>query len=68
MSGEEEVGWRSAVHLSPQQVNEIIEEKLANLQPVLECALGEIERTRDALTRIDESWRELLARAKLTAA
>jgi hypothetical protein len=68
MSGEVEAGWCNAVHLSPQQVNEIIEGKLSSLQPVLEGALVELKHTRDLLTRVDESWRELLARAKLAVA
>lgn len=65
MSDEPEAEWCSAVHLSPQQVNEIIEEKLTHLQPVLEGVLEELKRTRDMLMRLDASWRDLLERAKL---
>lgn len=68
MPNDESSDWTGKIRLSPQQLNEIIEDKLVHLQPVMENALNEIERTRDAFSREDESWREILARARLAVA
>jgi hypothetical protein len=65
MPNDEPTQWADEVQLSPQQLNEIIEDKLVHLKPVLEGALVELERTRDLFSREDESWREILARARL---
>lgn len=68
MSNDEPSDWTGKIRLSPQQLNEIFEDKLIHLQPVMENALHEMERASAAFSRQDESWRELFARARLAVA
>lgn len=51
------------IQMTPAQSNDVIEEKLLHLKPMLECALGEMTRVRDALANGEISWRRLLDRA-----
>lgn len=51
------------VRMTPAQSNEVIEDKLLHLRPVMECALSEITRVRDILANGEISWRRLLDRA-----
>lgn len=59
----EECGVLESVQMTPVQSNEVIEEKLLHLQPVLECVLTELARVRDALANGEISWRHLYDRA-----
>jgi len=59
----EDAGICEDVQLTPLQCNAVIEEKLTHLQPVMECALVEIQRLRDGLANGEISWRSLLKRA-----
>lgn len=52
-----------SVCMTPVQSNEVIEEKLLHLRPVLEGALSELERVRAALANGEISWRRLFDRA-----
>jgi hypothetical protein len=54
------------VAMTPVQLNAVIEEKLVHLKPVLECALAELMRTRDAISNGEVSWRKLFDRALST--
>jgi len=54
------------IQMTPEQSNEVIEEKLRHLAPVFECALAEMLRVRDALFNGEISWRCLLDRARAT--
>jgi len=53
----------SEVTMTPVQLNAVIEEKLIHLKPVLECALAELTRARDAISNGEVSWRKLFDRA-----
>ena len=51
------------VQMTPVQCNVVIENKLENLQPVMECTLAEMQRLREGLSNGEISWTELLKRA-----
>lgn len=50
--------------LTPAQCNEIIEDKLTHLLPVMECALVTFKSVNDRLANGEISWRKLLGKAK----
>jgi hypothetical protein len=54
------------VAMTPVQLNVVIEEKLVHLKPVLECALAELIRAKDAISNGEVSWRKLFDRALRT--
>jgi len=60
----DEVYFCEEVNLTPAQCNVIIEDKLAYLLPVLECALTTFKQVNERLANGEISWRRLLSRAK----
>ncbi len=52
------------VALTPVECNEVIEDKLANLFPVMRCTLVAFQRAQDMLENGKIDWREALKRAK----
>ena len=51
------------VQMTPVQCNVVIENKLENLQPMLELTLTELTRLRDGLANGEIHWGDLLKRA-----
>jgi len=51
------------VQMTAVMCNAVIEEKLTQLRPVMECALVELQRLREDLSNGEISWSELLKRA-----
>lgn len=60
----EREGFCAEVEMTPVQCNEVIEDKLENLLPVLRCTLAAFQRAQDMLENGKIDWRKALARAK----
>jgi hypothetical protein len=56
-------GLCEKVQMTPVQCNEVIEDNLAHLMPVMECALNSMERVNETLENGGVSWRRALKRA-----
>lgn len=52
------------VEMTPAQCNEVIEDKLDNLLPVMNCTLKSMQQAEDALSNGRTDWRRALKRAK----
>lgn len=52
------------VEMTPSQCNEVVEDKLDHLRPVLQCALDVFQRVEHALANGACNWRVSLANAK----
>lgn len=57
-------GLCGEVQMTPVQCNEVIEDNLIHLMPVMESALVSMERVNGALENGGISWRRALQRAK----
>ena len=55
----------SEVRLTPEQCNEIIEDKLTHLLPALRGALLSMKQVNHRLANGEISWRRLLEKAKI---
>jgi hypothetical protein len=60
----EREGLCAEVEMTPVQCNEVIEDKLTNLLPVLNCTLSTMRRVEDKLANGRIDWRKALQRAK----
>jgi len=56
------------VQMTPAQCNAILEERLAHLRPVMECALGVMQHVCESLANGGFNWRKALAQAKKNVA
>lgn len=52
------------VEMTLTQCNEVIEDKLTNLLPVMNCTLSSMQRAEDVLANGKIDWRKALERAK----
>lgn len=52
------------IDLTPEQCNEVLEDKLRHLKPVLECALMTFRRVEETLANGGINWRKLFQRAR----
>lgn len=59
----DDAGLREEVQMTPVQCNEVIEGKLAHLQPAMEYTLIEMQRLQEGLSNGEIHWGELLKRA-----
>lgn len=57
-------GLCEAVVMTPTQHNEVIEDKLTNLVPVLKCTLSAFQRVDEIFQNGGINWRRALERAK----
>jgi hypothetical protein len=57
----------SEVEMTPAQCNEVVEDKLVHLEPVLKCALVTFQRVEQALANGAFNWRKVFAKAKKKA-
>lgn len=55
------------VDMTPSQCNEIVEDKLAHLEPVFKCALVVFQRVEHVLANGGFNWRVALSRARKKA-
>ena len=60
----EREGFCAEVEMTPTQCNEVIEDKLTNLLPVMNCTLSSMRRVEDLLANGRIDWRKALERAK----
>lgn len=52
------------VDMTPSQCNEVVEDKLSHLEPVLKCALVSFQRIEHVLANGGFNWRVALENAK----
>jgi hypothetical protein len=57
-------GLCDEVQMTPMQCNEVIEDNLTHLMPVMESALSSMERVNASLENGGVSWRRALQRAR----
>ena len=57
-------GFCAEVELTPVQCNDVIENKLENLVPVMRCTLAAFRHAEDVLANGKIDWRKALERAK----
>lgn len=60
-------GLCDEVQMTPVQCNEVIEDNLVHLMPLMKSTLGSMERVNDALENGGVNWRRALQRAKKKA-
>jgi hypothetical protein len=55
---------RAEVEMTPTQCNEVIEDKLSHLLPVMKTTLAIFQRVNDAMENGRINWRKALEKAK----
>lgn len=57
-------GFCTEVDMTPAQCNEVVEDKLRHLEPVLKCALIVFQRVEHVLANGGFNWRVAFEKAK----
>lgn len=57
-------GNKEVIRMTPVQCNEVLEDKLGHLQPLMESALRSFQRVDTILSNGAINWRKVFKRAK----